>query len=254
MAKRPPPRLYRQAGLPPAAGHRRRHRACRSRLGEGRANIARGAAHSCGRRWDGCATPGPRDDSRYGPTAASTLMAWYPSAQDGCPLLHHGIRQRRAWPPRRYPSMPPHSLLDGRRRRCGRDHLHSLPGEPEPRRCGSSSGVEAHARFPAGRSSANTAIRFITDREWRCSNWRPTIAGHAEIQNAIRDLKHGVGLNHRPSGASPPTAPGWPSRRWPTTLARWTARIGLGERIATTKTLRRGSSPWPDGSPARHAG
>ena len=33
---------------------------------------------SCGRRWDGCATPGPTDDSRYGPTAGSTLMAWYP--------------------------------------------------------------------------------------------------------------------------------------------------------------------------------
>ena len=29
---------------------------------------------------DGCATPGPTDDSRYGPTAGSTLMAWYPSA------------------------------------------------------------------------------------------------------------------------------------------------------------------------------
>ena len=54
---RPPPRLYQQAGLPPAA-----------------------PPTSCGRRWDGCATPGPTDDSRYGPTAGSTLMAWYPSA------------------------------------------------------------------------------------------------------------------------------------------------------------------------------
>ena len=33
-----------------------------------------------GRRWDGCATPGPTDDSRYGPPAGSTLMAWYPCA------------------------------------------------------------------------------------------------------------------------------------------------------------------------------
>ena len=32
---------------------------------------------------------------------------------------------------------------------------------------------------------------------------------HAEIENAIRDLKHGVGLNHLPSAASPPTPPGW---------------------------------------------
>ena len=36
-------------------------------------------------------------------------------------------------------------------------------------------------------------------------------------------------------------------------LARWTARIGLGEQIVTTKTLRRRVSPWPDGSPARRA-
>ena len=53
---------------------------------------------------------------------------------------------------------------------------------------------------------------------------------HAEIENAIRDLKYGVGLNHLPSGRFAANG------AW---LARWTARIGLGERIATTKTLRR---------------
>ena len=37
-------------------------------------------------------------------------------------------------------------------------------------------------------------------------------------------------------------------------LARWTARIGLGEQTVTTKTLRGGSSPSPDESPARPAG
>ena len=37
-------------------------------------------------------------------------------------------------------------------------------------------------------------------------------------------------------------------------LARWTARIGLGERIATTKTLRWRFFSLADGSPARHAG
>ena len=42
------------------------------RLREGRANTARGAATSCVRRWGGCATPGPGDNSRCGPTAAST--------------------------------------------------------------------------------------------------------------------------------------------------------------------------------------
>ncbi len=51
------------------------------RLREGRANTARGAAHflreTVGRvRYAGATT----DDSRYGPTAGSTLMVWYPSA------------------------------------------------------------------------------------------------------------------------------------------------------------------------------
>ena len=37
-------------------------------------------------------------------------------------------------------------------------------------------------------------------------------------------------------------------------LARWTARIGLGQQIVTTKTLRRRVFPRrPDGSLARHA-
>ena len=43
-----------------------------SRLREGRANTARGAPTSCVRRWGGCATAGPGDNSRCGPTAAST--------------------------------------------------------------------------------------------------------------------------------------------------------------------------------------
>ena len=43
---RPPPRLYRQAGLPPTAGHRRRHRRRADvPAARGPANTARGAAH-----------------------------------------------------------------------------------------------------------------------------------------------------------------------------------------------------------------
>ena len=57
-----------------------------ARLREGRANTARGAAHflretvSCVRRWGGCATPGPGDNSRCGPTAASTPTPSSPPA------------------------------------------------------------------------------------------------------------------------------------------------------------------------------
>ena len=35
---------------------------------------------------------------------------------------------------------------------------------------------------------------------------------HAEVENAIRDLKCSVELNHLPLGRFPPTPPGWPSR------------------------------------------
>ena len=35
---------------------------------------------SCVKRWGGCATEGPAGNSRCGPTAASTPIAWYPSA------------------------------------------------------------------------------------------------------------------------------------------------------------------------------
>ena len=51
-----------------------------SRLREGRANTARGAAHFLRRRWGGCATAGPGDNSRCGPTAASTPTLSLPPA------------------------------------------------------------------------------------------------------------------------------------------------------------------------------
>ena len=72
----------RQAGLSPAAGCRRRNRR--------RADVpaARGPGQHrswrrplpCVKRWGGCATEGPAGNSRCGPTAASTPIAWYPSA------------------------------------------------------------------------------------------------------------------------------------------------------------------------------
>ena len=70
-------------------------------------------------------------------------------------------------------------------------------------------------------------------------NWKADHRRHAEIENAIRDLKYGVGLNHLPSGIAPPTEPGWLLQVMAHNLARWTARIGLGEQVVTTKTLRR---------------
>ena len=62
---------------------------------------------------------------------------------------------------------------------------------------------------------------------------------HAEIENAIRDLKSGVGLNHLPSGRFAANAAWLAIQVIVHNLARWTARLGLGAQIVTTKTLRR---------------
>ena len=51
---------------------------------------------------------------------------------------------------------------------------------------------------------------------------------HAEVENAIRDLKYGVGLNHLPSGRFAANAAWLAVQVMAHNLARWTARIGLG--------------------------
>ena len=80
---------------------------------------------------------------------------------------------------------------------------------------------------------------FITDREGDTLDLEADHRRHAEIENAIRDLKYGVGLNHLPSGRFPANAAWLAVQVMAHNLARWTTRIGLGEPVATTKTLRR---------------
>ena len=80
---------------------------------------------------------------------------------------------------------------------------------------------------------------FITDRDGETLELEADHRRHAEIENAIRDLKHGVGLNHLPSGRFPANGAWLAVQVMAHNLARWTARIGLGEQVVTTKTLRR---------------
>ena len=80
---------------------------------------------------------------------------------------------------------------------------------------------------------------FITDRDGDTLELEVDHRRHAEIENAIRDLKYGVGLNHLPSGRFPANAAWLAVQTMAHNLARWTTRIGLGEPVATTKTLRR---------------
>ncbi len=80
---------------------------------------------------------------------------------------------------------------------------------------------------------------FITDRVGATLELEADHRRHAEIENAIRDLKYGVGLNHLPSGRFAANGAWLAVQVIAHNLARWTARIGLGEGIVTTKTLRR---------------
>ena len=80
---------------------------------------------------------------------------------------------------------------------------------------------------------------FITDRDGDTLELEADHRRHAEIENAIRDLKYGVGLNHLPSGRFPANAAWLAVQVMAHNLARWTTRLGLGEPVATTKTLRR---------------
>ena len=80
---------------------------------------------------------------------------------------------------------------------------------------------------------------FITDRDGDTLYLEADHRRHAEIENAIRDLKYGVGLNHLPSGRFPANAAWLAVQVMAHNLSRWTTRIGLGEPLTTTKSLRR---------------
>ena len=80
---------------------------------------------------------------------------------------------------------------------------------------------------------------FITDRDGETLELEADHRRHAEVENAIRDLKYGVGLNHLPSGRFAANGAWLAIQVMAHNLARPTARIALGEQVATTKTLRR---------------
>ena len=94
---------------------------------------------------------------------------------------------------------------------------------------------------------------FITDRAGELMELEAGHRRHAEIENAIRDLKYGVGLNHLPSGRFAANAAWLAVQVIAHNLARWTARLGLGWGSARESSPpgRSGgaTSPSPDGSP-----
>ena len=81
---------------------------------------------------------------------------------------------------------------------------------------------------------------FITDREGEMLELEADHRRHAEVENVIRDLKYGVGLNHLPSGRFAANGAWLVLNVIAHNLGRWVEHIGLGpEARLTTPTLRR---------------
>jgi hypothetical protein len=80
---------------------------------------------------------------------------------------------------------------------------------------------------------------FITDRAGNMLELEADHRRHAEIENVIRDLKYGVGLNHLPSGRFGANAAWLGFNVIAHNLARFSTRLGLDSERITTETLRR---------------
>ena len=80
---------------------------------------------------------------------------------------------------------------------------------------------------------------FITDREGDTLSLEADHRRHAEVEQTIRDLKYGVGLNHLPSGRFGANAAWLALNVMAHNLARWVNRLALGVSRLVTKTLRR---------------
>lgn len=80
---------------------------------------------------------------------------------------------------------------------------------------------------------------FITDRPGDTLFLEADHRRHAVVEDAIRDLKYGVGLNHLPTGRFGANAAWLALNVIAHNLARWTSRIGLDETLIATDTLRR---------------
>ena len=81
---------------------------------------------------------------------------------------------------------------------------------------------------------------FITNRVGETLFLEADHRRHAVVEDVIRDLKYGVGLNHLPSGRFGANAAWLMLNALAHNLGRWVRRIGLGAQSApmTTKTLR----------------
>ena len=172
-----------------------------SRLREGRANTARGAAHFLRETVGRVASPG--DNSRCGPTAASTPTLSLPPAGKWMSASLSPSASAPACRGDTRGGLDSHSLLDGRRRRCRRDDLHPVPDQAG-RRAGAAHcpAGEADGRFPTLRQIQLS--RLLTDRDGetlgtggRSSPPRRGRERHTRPQVRRRAEPHAVGALRR---------------------------------------------------------
>ena len=212
----------------------------KARLRDGLGHTARGTvSHSCGSPWDACATSGPTDDSRIRADGGfSTQGMGHPNAATMDVRCSFPLRST-AWAisSRRYPwcLMDGDCLLDGRCRRCGRVHLQGFQAEAD------ASSVRLIVRRVNRRLGSQLALfsqMAITPqsvcRDGEMLELEAEHRRHFRDPNSIRDfIERRLADPMLPSGRFASNG-SWlkPSRRWHHKLARWTTRIGLGERIA----------------------
>ena len=190
-----------------------------ARLRAGRANTARGAAHFLRETLSRV-----RHAGATGQLTVRADSGFYRHRhrlpQQRCPLLHH---------------RPP---VQSARSHRG----HTRGGQPIPYWMEGAADVAETTYTPGSQLALFASYSyhaFITDREGDTLELEADHRRHAEIENAIRDLKYGVGLNHLPSGRFAANAAWMAVQVLAHNLARWTSRIGLGEQVVTTRTLRR---------------
>ena len=213
------------------------------RLRQGRANTARGADHFLRETVGRVRYAGATDNSPSAPTAASTPTPWSPSAARWTSATPSPSASTKACAI----SSRPYPRRTGRPSRYGwtaaptwpRLNTHPSSMSPTPRQRGSSSAECSPA--PGSQLALLTDYSYhacITDREGGTLELEADHRRHAEIENAIRDLKYGVGLNHLPSGRFAANA-AWLAVQVTPTIWLAGRRAGLGELVVTTKTLRR---------------
>ena len=99
---------------------------------------------------------------------------------------------------------------------------------------------------------------FITDRDGETLELEADHRRHAEVENAIRDLKYGVGLNHMPSGRFAANGAWLAVQVMAHNLARWTGAYWSGRadrdhQDPQAAGLRSGGTDHPLGAPPHFA-